>query len=73
MHAALELKAPQEALEEDQKQARRLEGHMKENWKNMADLLLLEYKREACLRELPKAEEELSSQYGVLQAEGKRT
>ncbi|KAJ6656639.1 hypothetical protein lerEdw1_003526 [Lerista edwardsae] len=81
-HVAVELKVLQGALEESQEEARRLERHLEETRKQVeegrADLLLLEYERDARLRELPRAEEELSmrrrqcSRYGVLQAEVSR-
>ncbi|XP_053135852.1 uncharacterized protein LOC128338020 [Hemicordylus capensis] len=81
-HMTLELETLREALEESQEEAQRLEWQAKENRGKVdearADLVLLGHKREACLRELPRLEEELStlrrkcSRYGVLQAEVSR-
>ncbi|XP_061459255.1 centrosomal protein of 164 kDa-like [Rhineura floridana] len=78
-HVALELETVQEALEKSQKEARRLELHAEERRSKAeearADLVLLEYKREACRREMLALEQELSvlrrqcSQYGAAQAE----
>ncbi|XP_058013976.1 uncharacterized protein LOC131185500 [Ahaetulla prasina] len=81
-HMALELENFQEALQERQELARRLELQMEEHQdkveKARADLILLEYKREICLKEVVELEQELSilrrqgRQYGALQVEVSR-
>ncbi|KAM3826361.1 uncharacterized protein M6D78_015589 isoform 2-T2 [Vipera latastei] len=81
-HAALELEAFQEALRERQELARRLELQMEEHQEKVekarADLGLLEYKQEVCLKEVVGLEQELSvlrrqgRQYGAVQVEVSR-
>ncbi|XP_060125807.1 uncharacterized protein LOC132591376 [Zootoca vivipara] len=78
-HVALELETFREALEKSQREAKKLQLHMEEKRSQAdqarADLLLLEYKREACLRDLLALGQELSmlrSQHGAAQADVSR-
>ncbi|XP_039188438.1 calponin homology domain-containing protein DDB_G0272472-like isoform X2 [Crotalus tigris] len=81
-HAAVELETFQEALRERQELARRLELQMEEHQEKVekarADLGLLEYKQETCLKEVMELEQELSMlrwqgrQYGAVQVEVSR-
>ncbi|KAM6423014.1 uncharacterized protein PHA67_005268 [Liasis olivaceus] len=81
-HVALELETFQAALQERQELVRRLELHTEEHRDKVdearADLVLLEYKREVCLKDVWELEQELSvlrrqgSQYGALQVEVSR-